>query len=265
MLGKLLKYDIKKIDKFLLIFYTLALIFSLLTRIFLNISTSFVLGIVGQICSAFTIAMIASILINNIMRLWIKFKNTLYDDESYLTHTLPVDRKTIYLSKIIISIITMLVSMIVIALTLFIAYYSKENIKWIKDILIPLANIYNQSILGIITLFLIVFFTEMINILQVGYTGIILGHKMSNNKVGYSVAFGFIIYLISQVLTLLTAFIFALLNKDLMNLFITDTKTVLSIEMIKNLGYICITIYLIIFVITSIINIKLLKNGVNIE
>lgn len=264
MLGKLLKYDIKKIDKFLIIFYTLALIFALFTRLFSNISSSFILGIVGQICSGFTLAMIASILINNIMRLWIKFKNTLYDDESYLTHTLPVDRKTIYLSKISVSVITLFVSILVIALTLFIAYYSKSNITWLKSVLVPLANIYNHSVLGIILLLLMAFFTQIINILQVGYTGIILGHKMNNNKVGYSIAFGFFAYLITQASTLLIAFIFALFNKNLMNLFITEEE-ILSIEVINTLGYICITTYLIVFIITLFINIKLLKKGVNVE
>lgn len=264
MLGKLLKYDIKKIDKFLIIFYTLALIFALFTRLFSNISSSFILGIVGQICSGFTLAMIASILINNIMRLWIKFKNTLYDDESYLTHTLPVDRKTIYLSKISVSVITLFVSILVIALTLFIAYYSKSNITWLKSVLVPLANIYNHSVLGIILLLLMAFFTQIINILQVGYTGIILGHKMNNNKVGYSIAFGFFAYLITQASTLLIAFIFALFNKNLMNLFITEEE-ILSIEVINTLGYICITTYLIVFIITLFINIKLLTKGVNVE
>ena len=37
MLKKLLKYDLKNIFKFLMIFYILALFFGILTRIFLNI------------------------------------------------------------------------------------------------------------------------------------------------------------------------------------------------------------------------------------
>ena len=45
------------------------------------------------------------ILINNLMRTWVRFRHNLYGDESYLTHTLPVERKTIYLSKFITSII----------------------------------------------------------------------------------------------------------------------------------------------------------------
>ena len=123
MLKKLLKYDLKNMFKFLVIFYVIALFFAILTRIFLNIENSLVMKIIGQVCSGVTISMIFNILINNLMRSWIRFKQNLYGDESYLTHTLPIEKKTLYLSKIITAIITMFVSIVVIGLTLFIAYF----------------------------------------------------------------------------------------------------------------------------------------------
>ena len=127
MLKKLLKYDLESIFKFIVIFYSLSLFFGVLTRIFLNINGSFIMNIIGQISSGATISMMVSILINNLMRLWVRFKNNFYGDESYLTHTLPVEKKTLYLSKILTAIITLFTSILVITLTLFVAYYSKEK------------------------------------------------------------------------------------------------------------------------------------------
>ena len=127
MLGKLLKYDSKDIYKFLSIFYSLSIFFAVLTRIFMSIENSFICYIIGRICLGTTIAMIVNIIINNVIRLWVRFKGSLYGDESYLTHTLPVSKKTIYLSKTILSIITILVSCLVVILSLFISLYSKEN------------------------------------------------------------------------------------------------------------------------------------------
>lgn len=263
MLVKLLKHDLKKIYKFLIIFYCLSVFFAVLTRIFLNINGSFIINIIGKICSGATISMIFNILINNIMRLWIKFKNNLYDDQSYLTHTLPITKRTIYLSKIILSIITLFTSIIIIGISLFIAYYSKSNIEIIKNILIPIANNYNSSLIGIILLFSSVFLIEFINIIQVGYTGIILGHRMNNNKIAFSVLFGFSVYLVTQTLSLLIAFLIGLFNKDIMDLFITNSVS--NVNTIKMLGYMCILIYTVIFIINIFINIKLLKKGVNVE
>lgn len=263
MLNKLLKYNLQRIFKFLIIFYSIALFFAILTRIFFSIDNSFIMDIIAKICSGVTISMIFSILINNLMRLWVNFKNNFYGDESYLTHTLPISKKTLYLSKFITSIITLFTSILVIGLTLFIAYYSKENITLLKNLLLPLANIYNTKITIIIIFFLFICFLEFANALQSGYTGIILGHKMNNNKTGYSVLYGFITYIITQIFVLLITFIIALFNKDLMNLFYTNE--IINIDTIKLIIYLSIIIYTITLIIGYLINIKLFNKGVNVD
>ena len=263
MLRKLIKYDLESIFKFLAIFYGLAIFFAILTRIFLNIDNSLIMNIMGQICGGASIAMIVNILINNLMRLWVRFKNNFYGDESYLTHTLPVDKKTLYLSKICTAVITLLTSVFVIGLTLFIAYYSKENIENLKNILLPVANAYGITIIKILLAFLFVFFLEFANALQSGYTGIILGHKMNSAKTGLSVLYGFISYMITQAFALLIIFIVALFNKDLMNLFFTSD--VINVDMIKVIIYMAIVIYTISLIIVYFINLKLFKKGVNVD
>ena len=263
MLKKLLKYDLKNILKFLIIFYSLSIFFGILSRIFLNIENSLIMNIIGKICSGTAIAMMFNILINNLMRLWVKFKQNLYGDESYLTHTLPIEKKTLYLSKIITSIITLFTSIIVIILTIFIAYYSKENLELVKNLLLPLAKSYDSTIIKILLAFFFIFFLEFANALQSGFTGIILGHKMNNNKTGYSILFGFLSYMATQIFVLLITFIAALFNQDLMNLFITNEM--INIEIIKIVILLTIIIYLITFIIVYFINLKLFKQGVNVD
>ena len=162
MLKKLLKYDIQNVNKILIIFYCLSLFFAILTRIFLSIDNSFIMDIIGKVCSGVTISMIFNILVNNIIRLWVRFKSNFYSDEAYLTHTLPVSKKELYLSKILTSVITLFSSMIVICFSLFIAYYSKENIEFIKNLLLPLATVYDSTVITIILLFVFVCFLEII-------------------------------------------------------------------------------------------------------
>ena len=263
MLKKLLKYEIKSIYKFLIIFYSLAVFFGLLTRIFFSIDNSFVCNLIGQICSGASISMMLSIIINNLMRLWVRFKSNFYGDESYLTHTLPIDKKTLYLSKIITSLITTFTSVLVIILTLFISYYSKENIVTLKNILLPLVSIYDSTIIKVLLAFFLVFFLEFVCILQSGFTGIILGHRKNNYKTLYSVLFGFIIYMIFQLFGLLVIFLTGLFNKDIMNLFITNE--IINIDMVKIIIYIAIIIYTLNIIIGYFINIKLFKKGVNVE
>lgn len=263
MLRKLLKYDLGNIFKFLIIFYGLALFFGILTRLFFYIENSFIMNIIGQVCSGATMAMIFNILINNLMRLWVRFKQSLYGDESYLTHTLPVERKTLYISKILTSIITLFVSILVIGLVIFVAYYSKENLELFKNLILPIANAYGSTIVKILLAFLFVLFVEFANLLQMGYTGIILGHRMNNAKMGFSILYGFFAYIISQMLVVWMLFIVALFNKDIMNLFYTNQM--IDLDIVKLIIYLAIGIYLVIFVVGYFINSKLFNKGVNVD
>ena len=263
MLKNLLKYDLEYNYKILIIFYLLAVFFAIFTRICFSIENSFIMNIIGQVSSGVTISMIFNILINNIMRLWVRFKSNFYNDEAYLTHTLPVHKKTLYLSKTLSSIISLLGSVVVIGITLFIAYYSKENIELVKNILMPLVDIYNSTVLNILLSILFVFFLEIFNALQAGYTGIILGHMMNNCKLGFSVLYGFIFYGITQIFAVLSLLIIGIFNKDIMNLFFTTT--IIDVNLIKDIIYLAIIIYSIIIVINYFINVKLFSKGVNVD
>lgn len=263
MLKNVLKYDLKSVLKVLVIFYSLALFFGSLTRIFLNVNDSFILNIIGQVCSGVTIAMLFNIIINNLMRLWVRFKSNLYADESYLTHTLPVEKKTLYLSKFITTIITLFISMLVIALTLFIAYYSKDNMELVKKVLLPVANSYHVSLVKVLLAFLFVLFLELANAVQAGYMGIILGHKMNNAKMAFSVLFGFGAYVMTQILAVASLFVVALFNKDIMNLFFTNDIT--NINIIKTIICLAIIIYIITLMLGYFINLHVFKKGVNVD
>jgi len=263
MLKKLLKYDLRDGYKILVVFYILSIFFAVLTRLFLYIDNSFIFEVIGKICSGTTIAMFFNIIINNMMRLWVRFKTNFYNDEAYLTHTLPVEKKTLYLSKILTSIITLFTSALVICVSLFIAYYSKENILLVKNLLLPLATVYDSTIIMIIFEFILVFFLEIMNMLQSGYVGIVLGHKKNNNKTAFSILFGFITYLLTQLFVITVVFLVALFNPELMNLFYTVDA--LSIDTIKTCIYLAIFVYTLNIFILYFVNIKLFNKGVNID
>lgn len=263
MLAKVLKYDLKFVYKILIIFYILILFSASLTRIFWLFDDSFILNILGSIFSGVTISFIFSILINNLMRLWARMVTNVYGDESYLTHTLPVSKKTIYLSKFLSSIITMLTSVTVILLALFIAYYSKENMEFLKESLNMVATIYNSSVLRLIIVVFIVFFLEMSFVVQAGYTGIIIGHKSNNHKMLKTIIYGFCIYLLTNAFIILLLFLFGFFNPDIMNLF--KTVNTLDIKIIKDIMFGAIALYTVLIFIFYIIDINLFKKGVNVE
>lgn len=263
MLGKLLKYDLKWMYKVLIIFYALSFIFAIISRICFSIENSTLFSILAQISSGFTIAMIANCLINGIIRSWVRFINNVYKDESYLTHTLPVNKKTIYLSKLLAAIISSFISIIVAVGSLFICYYSKENIDVLKQMLELAANTYDTTVINLLLVISFVVFLEILLIILIGYVGIIIGHKANQNKMVKSVITACILYIGTNGLTVGMIALIGLFNQDVMNLI--KTTKMIDVHMIKLLLMIAIGIYVIYNVVYYWIGKKEFEKGVNVE
>lgn len=257
MLKKLLKYDLKWCYKALTIFYILSIIFAILTRVFINIDGRILFTIIGKIMQGITITLLINILINNILRIWARVIKSFYSDEAYLTHTLPIKKETLFFSKVLTTIITLLTSTIVIVISLLICYYSKENIEILKNILNQI-NISNITIISTI----LIFYLEILFIILSGITAIILGYKQNNNKLLKSVLFGLIIYFIMQTLILVIIFVIGLFNKEIMDLFKTNNITPNLLKQMLSLSTI---IYIIYNIILYIIGNNTFKKGVNID
>lgn len=263
MLGKLLKYDLKWTYKLVIVFYILAFIFSVIGRVLGEIKNSLVFNIVSQIAFGFAISMIVSSLINCLMRLWARFVRNVYKDESYLTHTLPVEKKTIYASKVISGLVCIFTTTIVAIVCLFICYYSEANIEALKTILELAASTYNTTVMNLLFLISAVLFLEIMFILVIGYVGIILGYKSNKNKMARSIVIGFVLYFVFQAATLGLICIYGLFNPEIMNL-INTTETI-DINAIKSIIYSACGIYVAYIIFLYFLGQKQLNKGVNVE
>lgn len=265
MLGKLLKYNLKDVNKILVIFYILAIFFASFTRLFFETANSLAANVIASILSGVTISMIVNILINNLMRMWVNFRRNLYGDESYLTHTLPVTKCEIYLSKTLAAAISLIVSTLVIALSLLIAYGNEKNLELLKNSLLGFENALGGSFYLFLAAVLLIFFLELLNGAQCGFSGIILGHKMNGGKIGFSVLYGFIYYSASQLFVLIAVFIAALFNEEIMGIFTENQNYIPSLETLELIIILALISYTLAVAITYFINLKIFKKGVNVD
>ena len=263
MLGKLLKYDLKWIYKPLIIFYIIAIVFACIGRGLNEIQNSLVLNIIGKVCNGVVISMIINIIINNFMRVWARFIRNIYKDESYLTHTLPVEKNKIYLSKILSSIITLFTSSIVILLCVCICYYSKETLEFIKTSLELVATTYDSTVQGFLAVVFIVIVLEAIFGILAGILGIIIGHKSNSMKLIKSIIIGFAIYMVTSLLSLVVMLVVGLFNPEIMNLF--NTVNAIDVDAIKTILYIGVVLYTIYILAYYFIGKKLLYKGVDVD
>ena len=263
MLGKLLKYDLKWVYKALIVFYTLSFIFSGIGRALSCIENSIVFSVTSSISFSIAISMMISSIINCIMRLWVRFYRNAYKDEAYLTHTLPVSKNKIFMSKVICAVITIFTTFVVILLCLFICFYSKSNIEILKTLLEIAASTYEITVIGLILLIFVVIFLEVLFVALIGYASIIIGNRSNSSKMLKAVISGIVLYLITQVVTLLIIFVFGLFNKEIMNLI--NTTNIVNIDAIKSVMFLGIGIYMVYIIIYYVVGKKLFEKGVNVD
>ncbi len=263
MLNKLLKYDLKYMIKNMSVFYILALFFALTTRILFSLDQSVIINIIAHISNGCFIAMLANILINVMMRSWVRFRESVYKDESYLTHTLPVTKNNIYNSKFLQTLIFFIISFVFVIICLFITYYTKERWLIIKLYIDKITTGLNMNAWLFVIGMLMVIFLEIFNAIQCGFFGIILGHRKNNGKIAHSVVFGFIAYLLSQSLVLALVYIVGLFNNSIMELF--KNQVTMDTGALKLLMILASILYIFIILIMNILCKKIFNKGVDIE
>lgn len=130
MLGKLLKYEIKHSARYTAAIYIATLAFAAVSVIALLVNSTW-LGVMS--CFMLYFAGFASVVVT-LVSVIKNFYDTLYSRQGYLTFTLPVKCSTILLSKLIASVLWIIVGFLVMCVTIFVIFfYAKDKSEGIFD------------------------------------------------------------------------------------------------------------------------------------
>ena len=196
MLKNLIKYDYKWINnKAMFAYYILLIIITVAVTVVESMEQTFFLLIVDKILSGMFISCSISLVITVLLRIWVGYNVSFYKDESYLTHTLPASKNELYNSKIIVSIISLIIALLFIALCFLSSYIINVGFDSIKAMYQGVVASFGKAntnlfIIGIIVIIIL----EMLFIMFAGIFGLTLGNRSNNNKIVKSIAFGFISY-----------------------------------------------------------------------
>ena len=241
MLGKVLKYDLKALCRYLIPLYAVLFGLGIMIRLlgfFDNVS------IIAIICGLMIVALVVlsclSFVVNGIFSVKYYLEN-LFKDEGYLTHTLPVKKGTLLFSKVLASLVTFSMTALVLIISLIVAFYQ-------KGLFVDVVKVLNLSIYGMTVyeflLFMIVYgiIGYVATILMV-YAAIAIGYSRSSNKLVSSVVWGLIFYFVMEFLYLGLLGIIMIINPT----FISNLDN--SVFMMKDL----ITFFSIFMVFTALI------------
>lgn len=263
MLSKLLKYDLKWMIKIVCIYYVLGIIFAVLGRIFSLLPDSLIFNIIEGICKGAALSLVITGLINSVIRAWVRMVTNMYKDESYLTHTLPIDIKMHFLSKVLSVLIMVLLSVVAILSTVFIMYYSKENLEILKTSINLISSGLDVSTFAFIFLVTVVVMLEIIYIVFVGFLGITIGHSFNNAKLGKSFLFGIIIYFGCNVISMFILLFGSIFSNNLFNAMFKGSEV--EYGLLVTIMIVAIVLYSIYNVVIYLLTNKLLSKGVNVD
>ena len=197
MLKNLMKYDLLRTGKYTAYFAAGAVLFTLLTRALSGAGAgSFAGRGLAAVRLVIAVTLIVGLWLNAFLRFAFGFRESCYKDPSYLTHTLPVARGTVYTARFLSGAVNLLVSLAVLLLCVGLLLSAYDAAKPVLDTFLKRENAPTLA------LFLLAVALQAAALLTAILAGIVLGHKGENNRVLISVLLVFGIYYAMQGLSL---------------------------------------------------------------
>lgn len=263
MLGKLFKYDFKWINKIMIVYYIIAIVLAILTRFVESIEQNLLIVIIDKILVATLISCFASIAVTSIMRIWVRFKNNIYKDESYLTHTLPVTKNDIFNAKMLASVLSIIIAIAMIIGCIAIVLLNESTIELIKDTYHNMSFVYGKGVLNsLIASLILTIILEVVLMMQSGIFGIVVGYKANNHKTLRAIFIGLMMYAFFSAFSIILLLIATKFNPALDAVYRTDIP---SPEVSKILIYFGLITYGVYNLGYYLINKSILKKGVNVD
>lgn len=261
MLGKLFKYDFKWMSKVTYVYVLILIVISIALKIVESVDQTFLLVILDKILVSMFISCIVSILLTSSIRIWARFINNFYKDESYLTHTLPVTKNELFNSKVLSGICSLLLSVLVILACFAFVYLNKTSIESLKAMWDSLVAAYNSvfAVLFVIGIILLIIL-EIIYIMMAGILGITIGHRSNNYKMIKSIFVGLISYGLLSAMSLgVIAIVSKMIDYDIIG------NGFPSMNYLIGVGGAGIAVYLIYNIVYYLIAKKVFNKGINVE
>lgn len=215
MLGKLFKYEFKNTSKLMLTVYGIFIISTIISTI--GLSTNVLqtdidrLPLIFQlmffaVMMLYILSMFALFLVTFVY-LCIHFYKTMYSDQGYLTHTLPVKPVALFNVKLTTAWVWMMGSMILFILSIFIMMFGATQGELIDIVLnSPIPQILEQfelvfgmKFLTFIFLMFVMMAFSCASYLLMVYASISIGQLFNQHKIVMAVVAGIVIYVLEQI------------------------------------------------------------------
>lgn len=269
MLSKLLKYDLHREFKSLIPMYGVVLILPIIVRLMLFLKEQ--IAAFGSIATIVLVVYVIALIglffftfFNSIKN----FTSNILKDEGYLTNTLPVKKSSLIISKEITSLITISISVIIIIISIFCAFYDGTPIASllnpIFDALDKMFLLYGMGTMEGYFYWILILVIGYLQYVMVFHLALILGHTRNANRIVFSIVFGIIIYFVIQVISMIGLGLDILINPNIIDSFEGVSFKDFT-EAMKLVLYTQGIIIVITPIVTHVLSCKFLQTKLNLE
>lgn len=183
MLGKLLKYDLRKNMRWMWILFVATILAAAATRGSGELGKHYgFFKVLNVIFDSVFYALIANCIIQPFIRSFMNFTKSVYGDEGYLTHTLPVKKSQIIISKYLTATIETVLGFLVVIGSVLIRFASKNFFTSIK-MMLSMAVVGEFSLPLILTLMIVLIVIEFLMYISIIFFSIIWGFRSNEKKI----------------------------------------------------------------------------------
>lgn len=262
MLGKLIKYEFKSTMRSFLAIYASLILTGLLIGIFMfaNVEMGIALSTFIMVALVITLGVLTITVIIK------RFSKNLLGDEGYLMMTLPVSAKKIVASKIIASVVYLILSTIVVFLV-FVVIMLPSGVNTMADFIQSMGNVWNYMVMNLLSardiiLNIIITFVigivDYVSFILVIYTSLSIGQLKTFNKHRTPVAI-ISFFVINMIISVVSDGLSNLLES--MNILTAPQ----SLSMFSAVSMYTLVFYAIVSVILFMITSYILEKKLNLE
>lgn len=211
MLGKLIKYEFKDTWKLIVPMNLFMVLMSLLACATVQLSffdsDNELVVMTGALVIVTYILSLVAILIVTVIYLIYRFYTSVYGDEGYLLHTLPVDKHHIIISKALVSAVWIIIEAALISISIFLILFSSRSfvdafIGEGMDYYLYQDLFEDVSVFSMVMTLIASLTSLAAKILKISAC-ISLGQLSSNHKVLMSFGFYYAIYFVQKIFSMI--------------------------------------------------------------
>ncbi len=261
MLGKLLKKDLNRNMRWLWILFVATIAVATITRVCKELGENIVLfKVLGIVFDSVFYALVVNVILQPFLRNFLNFTKSLYGDESYLTHTLPVTKNQIINSKFLTALIEIGLGFVVMVVSLLIMFFTPTMFDSLAFIL-SFVIIGEFSIGWLVSLFVALVVVEFLMFIAIIFYSIVLAYRAKENRVLKT----FLITTALSFAAISVLFVFMVIVLAANGIQLTGATLTLTSSALMSVLWTGVVVYTILIVVFYVLSLKAFRKGVNVD